>query len=78
MHDQSTEDLSCLDGPADCAGPVEWRTTPDREDFKSFPRCEFHFARRLDAASANLEQLSPCPPAWFDPSLVGERWDEDD
>lgn len=69
--------LECLDGPEHCAGAVELRSTPDRPDFKVFARCEHHFDLRLASASRNLELLSPCPPAWFDPSYAGESWDED-
>lgn len=71
------EPLTCLDGPADCAGPVEYRTTPDRRDGKSFPRCEAHFERRLSSTERNLELMSDTPPAWFDPTYAGERWSED-
>jgi hypothetical protein len=70
-------DLDCIDGPGDCAGPVEYRTTPDRQDGKPFPRCEHHFNQRLTSAERNLELLSDVPPAWFDGSYAGERWDED-
>jgi hypothetical protein len=72
------ETLTCLDGPANCAGPVEYVTTPDRRDGRAFPRCEFHFERRLDQAERNLELTSDVAPSWFDPSYAGERWDEDD
>jgi hypothetical protein len=71
------DDLRCLDGPADCAGPVEYRVTPDRTDGKPFARCEHHFELRLDQSERNLELMSPARPAWFDESYAGERWDED-
>lgn len=72
------DSLVCMDGPEGCAGPVEMRTTPDREDFAHFPRCEAHFERRLLESEKVLELLSPTPPAWFDPSYAGEHWDEED
>lgn len=72
------EPLECLDGPKGCAGPVEFRTTPDRDDFRAFPRCEAHFEKRLKEAERTLELLSDVPPRWFDPAYAGERWDEDD
>lgn len=56
---------------------VEYRTTPDRTDGKSFPRCERCFQRRLDSSQHALELQSPTPPRWFDPSYAGERWDEE-
>jgi hypothetical protein len=70
--------LTCLDGPTGCSGPVEFRLTPDRDDFKAFPRCEAHFNLRLIQASRTLDLLSPAPAAWFDQSYAGERWNEDD
>lgn len=71
-----TSNLNCLDGPQGCSGPVEYRTTPDREDGKHFPRCEAHFEKRLAAVQRNLELMSPSPAPWFDASYAGERWDE--
>jgi hypothetical protein len=74
-----TEDLTCLDaGRGDCSGPVEMRTTPDRDDVKHFPRCEAHFERRLAEAERTLELLSPSRPAWYDEAAIGERWEEDE
>jgi hypothetical protein len=74
-----TEDLTCLDaGRGDCSGPVELRTTPDRSDFKHFPRCEAHFERAWPRPSASLELTSPSRPAWYDEATIGERWDEDE
>lgn len=70
-------DLSCIDGPRDCAGPVELRSTSDRQDLKTFARCEHHAELREARAQRNLELMSPAPPAWFDESYAGERWDED-
>jgi hypothetical protein len=65
----------CLDCGTDQG--VEYRTTPDRADGKTFPRCTPCFERRLDEAEKNLELLSPVIPAWFDPGYAGESWDED-
>ena len=72
-------DLRCLDRSprSECAGPVEYRVTPDRTDGKAFPRCEKHFEARLDSAERNMELLSPAPAPWFDPANAGEHWDED-
>lgn len=71
--------MECLDkgGRTECRGPVESRSTPDREDFRTFPRCEAHFEERLVQAERNLELMSATPPAWFDESYAGERWEED-
>lgn len=75
--DETNEPLVCIDGPEGCAGEVEWRTTPDRQDGKSFQRCEAHFDKRMESVERNLELTSPCRPAWFDESAAGERWEED-
>lgn len=69
--------LECLDGPEGCRGEVEYRTTPDRDDFKAFPRCVAHFEQRLRTSKHILELTSPVPPRWFDPLAAGERWEED-
>lgn len=68
----------CLDGPEDCAGPVEYRM-PLSGTGKAFPRCEKHWDKRLDEQERISRDYpdSPSPPAWFDPSYAGERWDED-
>ena len=71
--------IDCLDdhGQGECSGPVEFRTTPDRDDFRSFPRCEAHFDKRLAAAERTADLRGDCPPRWFDPAYAGERWDEE-
>ena len=71
--------LDCLDGPDGCDGPVEWRH-PLTTTGASFPRCERHWAERLE----RQERISvdypdtPIPPAWFDPTLAGEKWSDDE
>lgn len=73
----TTETPRCLqEGPC-CSGPVAYHLNPDRDDFKAFPRCEYHQQARLAEAERNLELLSDVPPAWFDPAYAGERWEED-
>lgn len=71
------EPLRCLQEGLNCKGPVEYRLAPDRDDGRAFPRCEFHWAKRLADAERTLELLSDVPPDWFDPSYAGERWEED-
>jgi hypothetical protein len=61
----------------DCEGKVEYHHNPDRDDFKTFPRCEKHQARRLEQAQGNMVYRSPAPPPWFDEGYAGERWEED-
>lgn len=71
------DELRCLDGPHDCEGAVEHRTTPDRTDGRAFPRCRRHFELRLVQSERNRELTSAAAPAWFDPAYAGEQWDED-
>lgn len=66
--------LECIDGPNGCDGKIEYRMTPDRRDFKSFPRCEYHFDQRLALAERNAVYNSPLPPDDFDPWYAGEEW----
>jgi len=68
------DDLKCIDGPADCAGPVGWTTTPDRTDGNHFLRCEHHHELRLKAAERNLEL--DARGRNVDPSYAGERYEE--
>ena len=56
---------------------VQYRTTPDRTDGKSFLRCTPCFEKRLETVKSTLELMSPTPAPWFDESYAGERWDED-
>lgn len=75
--DEITEPLECIDGPKDCEGAVEMRTTPDRQDFKHFARCEHHFDVRMASVARTLELTSPARASWFDEADAGERWDEE-
>lgn len=75
-----TEEADCLDagGATACRGPVEYRAAISGTG-RSFPRCDRHWERRL----AEHEEISaaypdsPIAPSWFDPTLAGERWDDD-
>lgn len=79
LHEDGDDEpeLRCLQDGPDCQGPVEYRLAPDRDDLKAFPRCEFHWQKRLASAERSRELLSDVPPSWFDPSYAGESWDED-
>jgi hypothetical protein len=79
----TTPDLECInshpDSPSECRGPVELRT-PLSATGTPFPRCDFHWDKRLtleDELRVNYPD-SPIPPNWFDPTVAGERWNEDD
>lgn len=71
------DELRCIEHGPNCEGVVENHLNPDRDDFKAFPRCEFHQARRLEQAERNREWQSDVAPSWFDPTYAGERWDEE-
>lgn len=70
----------CLEDGPDCEGKVEYHLNPDREDLKTFPRCAYHQGKRLERAEAHIKDgwNSDVPPAWFDPTYAGERWEEDE
>jgi hypothetical protein len=70
------ETLTCLQHNADCRGAVEYRM-PLSGTGRAFARCDFHWEKRLDAQERNREYASDVPPAWFDESYAGERWNED-
>lgn len=69
-------DLRCLEGPQDCRGEVELRTTSDRQDGKAFPRCAHHYAGRERRAEENrrLDEWG----RHADPSYAGEVYDDGD
>ena len=76
------EPLKCLDDydqGAECTGPTEMRY-PLSGTGKSFPRCDGHWEKRLAKQQQIVERYAPfsdVPPAGFDPTYAGERWDED-
>lgn len=74
MHDET--EARCLEHGSDCRGPVRYHL---REDLKSFPRCDHHQAQREEARENSMERYADCSvaPDWFDPSIAGERWDDD-
>lgn len=72
-----TDEPRCLQAGPDCKGPVEYHLNPDRDDFKAFPRCEFHQSKRLDQAEEHMRKYPMMAPSDFDPSFAGEAWDEE-
>lgn len=75
------DDDECLDGGREddpCRGPVERHPSPGSRSMATWPRCEHHWARRLDRyEEAERWADSDVPPPWFDPTIAGERWDDD-
>lgn len=60
-----------------CQGPVEYRL-PLSGTGRAFPRCEFHWEKRLDEQERiNRRYGGDVPPSDFDPTYAGEHWDED-
>jgi hypothetical protein len=73
------QDLRCLNKNDECQGPVELRYD-GRPDMKSFPRCDFHWAKRLEQREGSMEQYaySDVPPPGWHPEDAGEVWGPDD
>ena len=70
------EELECLDGPVMCEGPVELRY-PLSPTGRWFPRCDKHWADRLDVQEGINSRYPYHQPADFDPSYAGESWGDD-
>jgi hypothetical protein len=71
--------VKCLEQNEQCSGTVEYRM-PLSGTGKAFPRCDFHWEKRLDAQEEINRKYAPnsdVPPADFDPSYAGEYWRED-
>lgn len=67
--------IRCLTEGRDCGGAVEWHST-DPGFRPAFPRCEAHWAARLESRESSMERYadSDVAPDWFDPSFAGETW----
>ena len=77
MNDE-THSAECLNWSEHCSGPVEMRHSGGMNG-RSWPRCAFHGAKRLADRENSIEAWadSDVAPPWFDPTLAGERWDDD-
>ena len=72
-----TDEMKCLNHGPECAGPVEYRT-PLSGTGRAFPRCDFHWEKRLDEQERIQARYgSPAAPRDFDPGFAGERWEEE-
>lgn len=80
MTEPDPDELRCLERGPDCSGPVEYRHAGGMNG-KSWPRCTFHGQRRLDRhydpTSCEAWADSDVPPSWFDPTAIGEQWEDD-
>lgn len=68
----------CIENPAECRGEVEMRSSLTGTGM-AIPRCDHHWEKRLerDEEHRRIYPDSPIAPSWFDPSIAGERWDDD-
>jgi hypothetical protein len=43
------------------------------------PRCDLHWDKRLQREEELRKRYpdSPIAPSWFDPTIAGERWNDD-
>ena len=73
------EQPECLDEhKGGCKGNVEYRSSLTGTG-TPIPRCDKHWEERLDKEDELRSEYpdSPIPPAWFDPTAAGERWDDE-
>ena len=68
----------CIGKPDECRGEVEMRPSLTGTGM-AIPRCDYHWDLRLrqDEEHRRIYPDSPIAPSWFDPTLAGERWDDD-
>ena len=73
----------CLDARSsshiECEGEVSYHMQP-YPSTRSFPRCEKHWderCRKQDEIDRRYAPNSSVPPAGFDPTYAGERWEDD-
>lgn len=79
-------ELKCVQGgDVSCKGDVQ--SYRSRSGATTSKRCDAHqdaYNARMDALETRLNEDYPgynvpgsAPPAWFDPTYAGERWDDD-
>jgi hypothetical protein len=71
--------IECLDRhKGGCSGEVALRPSLTGTGM-AIARCDRHWQKRLDLQTQDRIDYpdSPIPPAWFDPTAAGERWDDD-
>lgn len=67
--------LECLDGPQGCEGPVEYRYALSATGV-SYPRCDRHWAERVEEQERITARYPQTAPRDFDPLYAGESWEE--
>lgn len=71
--------MACLEErEGDCQGAVEIRESLTGTG-TPMERCDHHHEKAVDRVQAIQQRYpdSSTPPAWFDATAAGERWDED-
>lgn len=72
--------VECLEGPEGCGGEVVEYLSLSGSGAR-FARCEAHYARYVERVQPRMEEIRErypeLPPADFDPSFAGERWEDD-
>jgi hypothetical protein len=77
LTDEYGCEVECLDeGDGACGGALECRYPLSRTG-RSFPRCDVHWAKRLDRQADIDRRYPPTAPRDFDPGYAGERWDDE-
>lgn len=66
----------CLNEGPDCQGPVLHRL-PLTDTGRAYPRCDHHWAVRLDLEEGLRERYPEHPPADWSPLDAGESWDDE-
>lgn len=73
------EKLECLESGDDrlpCKGAVEYRMALSGTG-RSFPRCDAHWAKRLDTQDEINRKYPTLAPSDWSPLDAGEQWEED-
>jgi len=71
------ECINAGDGSEGCAGMIEYRM-PLSGTGQAFPRCEFHWDRRLELEDQLNERYPVHAPADWSPMDAGEAWGPED
>jgi hypothetical protein len=73
--DDTYDHEECLDARPgeECEGAVEFRMALSGTG-RSFPRCEKHWAKRLETQRGINERYPQHQPSDFDPAYAGEEW----
>lgn len=80
LYREPLTDRECIDGFGEgrllCAGPIEFRE-PLSGTGRRFPRCEKHWAARLEREDELNRRYPASPPRDWSPLDAGESWDDD-